>query len=126
MPHYDNLPAYKSSFDLCIYFEKITKNFDRYHKYTIGADLKNKSRQIALQIIRANVSKIKAIEIKETIILIEELKLLVRLCKNINGFYNKNSYAFASKLITQLELQANNWLSYSQMREQTEQPRITN
>ena len=126
MPHHDNLPIYKSSFDLCVYFEKIVKNFDRYHKYTIGTDLKNKSRQIALQIIRTNISKIRTNNIHEIIIQIEELKLLVRLCKKINGFSNKNSYSYSSKLITQLEQQANNWLLCSQMREQTEQPRITN
>lgn len=126
MPHYDNLPIYKSSFDLCVYFEKIVKNFDRYHKYAIGTDLKNKSRQIALKITHANLSKSKTTYIQEIIILIEELKLLVRLCKNINGFYNKNSYSYSSKLLTNLDLQANNWLLCSQMREQTEQPRITN
>jgi hypothetical protein len=120
MPHYDNLPIYKSSFDLVVYFEKIVKNFDRYHKYTIGTDLKNKSRQIALQVIRANTSKIKTNEIQEITILIEELKLLVRLCKQINGFSNKNSYPYSSKLITNLTSQTNIWHLCSQKREQTE------
>ena len=38
---YENLAVYKSSFDLCVYYEKIVKNFDKGHKFAIGADLKN-------------------------------------------------------------------------------------
>ena len=120
MIQYENLPIYKSSFDLAVYFEKIVKNFDRYHKFAIGLELKNKSRQIVLQVIRTNVSNNKVVDIQELIILIEELKLLVRLCKEINGFSNKNSYAYVSKLITNLSSQANYWQLCSQKREQTE------
>ena len=86
---YENLAVYKSAFDLCVYFEKIVKNFDKGHKFAIGADLKNKSRQIALQVIRANNSQKKSEDIQELIILIEELKLIVRLCQETNGFSNK-------------------------------------
>ena len=124
---YENLAIYKSSFDLCVYFEKTVKNFDKGHKFAIGADLKNKSRQIALQVIRANNSQKKSEDIQELIILIEELKLIVRLCQETNGFSNKNSYGYISKLLTNITAQANNWLLCSQKREQTEKkPRIVN
>jgi len=118
--HYDNLNIYKTSLDISVYFEKIVFNFDRSHKYSIGNDLKNKARQISLQVIRANTSKTKLNEIEEILILIEELKFLIRLCKEINGFKNKNSYLYSSKLLTTLENQATTWKLYSQKREQTE------
>lgn len=37
MAHYEHLPIYKSALDLCIYFEKIVRHFDRHHKYMVGA-----------------------------------------------------------------------------------------
>jgi hypothetical protein len=120
MIQYENLAVYKSSFDLCVYFEKIVKNFNQGHKFTIGPDLKNKSREIAIQVVRANLSNTKTKDIQELIILIEELKLIVRLCQEVNGFSNKNSYGYISKLIANLTSQANNWLLCSQKREQTE------
>ncbi|HOZ35397.1 MAG TPA: four helix bundle protein [archaeon] len=120
MVSYENLGVYKSSFDLCVYFEKIVKNFNKGNKFTIGADLKNKSREIAMQVVRANISSTKIKEIQELIILIEEQKLIVRLCQETNGFPNKNSYGYISKLLTNLTTQANNWLLCSQKREQTE------
>jgi len=35
MAHYEHLPIYKSALDLCIYFEKIVRNFDRHHKKVV-------------------------------------------------------------------------------------------
>ncbi len=40
--------------DLTIYFEKIVTNFSRYHKYTLGSELREKSREIVGLIIKAN------------------------------------------------------------------------
>ncbi len=40
--------------DLTIYFEKIIRNFTRYHKYTLGSELREKSREIVGLIIKAN------------------------------------------------------------------------
>jgi hypothetical protein len=40
--------------ELTIYFEKIVRNFTRYHKYTLGSELREKSREIVGLIIKAN------------------------------------------------------------------------
>ena len=40
--------------DLTIYFEKIVRNFTRYHKYTLGSELREKSREIVGLILKAN------------------------------------------------------------------------
>jgi hypothetical protein len=40
--------------DLTIYFETIVRNFTRYHKYTLGSELREKSREIVGLIIKAN------------------------------------------------------------------------
>jgi hypothetical protein len=51
---HEHLPIYKKSMDLTIYFEKIVRNFSRYHKYTLGSELRAKSREIVGLIIKAN------------------------------------------------------------------------
>ena len=38
--YYDNLPIYKSALDLVVYIETIVKGFNKYHKYTIGEDMR--------------------------------------------------------------------------------------
>jgi hypothetical protein len=48
----EHLPIYK--YDLTIYFEKIVRNFTRYHKYSLGSELREKSGEIVGLIITAN------------------------------------------------------------------------
>jgi hypothetical protein len=124
MVHYTNLPIYKASFDLAIYFEKIVKNFERYHRYTLGADLRNKSRQIATQVMRINAFDNKLSEVQELVACIEELKLLIRLCNEVSGFKNPNSYSYSSEIVASLSRQAEGWLSSSQTRDRQNVPRI--
>ena len=54
MARYEHLPIYKKAMDLTIYFEKIVRNFSRYHKYTLGSELREKSREVVELIIKAN------------------------------------------------------------------------
>lgn len=51
MAQYEHLSIYKKAYDLALYFEKIVRSFSRYHKYTLGTELREKSREI-LQLIR--------------------------------------------------------------------------
>ena len=41
MTFYYYLPVYKTSYDLLLAIFKLTKDFEREYKYTIGQDLKN-------------------------------------------------------------------------------------
>lgn len=42
MAQYEHLPIYKKAYDLALYFEKIVRNFSRYHKYTLGTEMREK------------------------------------------------------------------------------------
>ena len=54
MARYEHIPIYKKALDLTIYFEEIVRHFSRYHKYTLGTELREKSREIVGLIIKAN------------------------------------------------------------------------
>jgi hypothetical protein len=36
MARYEHLPIYKKTMDLTIYFEKVVRNFSRYHEYVLS------------------------------------------------------------------------------------------
>ncbi len=44
--HYDKLPIFKSAMDLVVYVETIVRNFEKYHRYTMGEELRNRARAI--------------------------------------------------------------------------------
>ncbi len=63
MARYEHLPIYKQAMDVAVHFEKVAAGFSRYHKYTLGTELRNASREIVSLIIQANSSHDKAPQI---------------------------------------------------------------
>jgi len=110
MSLHENLPIYKKALDLTVYFEKIVKNFSRYHKYTMGTELRNLSREILTLIIKANSMKDKKealLKIREKI---EELKISIKICKEIKAFRSFKSFEYSIRSIVNIAKQNEGWL----------------
>ena len=61
MARYEHLPIFRDAYDLAVHMEKIVRNFSRYHKYTLGTELRNKSRAILESIVKANNARERAL-----------------------------------------------------------------
>ena len=60
MAHTEHLPIYKRAYDLCLYLEQLVRNFSRYHKYSLGVDLRDGARSVLKLVVRANSRRDKA------------------------------------------------------------------
>ncbi len=110
MAQTEHLPIYKSAYDLCLYFEQVIRNFSRYHKYSIGADLRNGAREVLKLVVRANSRRDKEQTLLELREVLEELKVLLRLCHDVKAFPNFNSFEHAISLVTEIAKQNEGWL----------------
>jgi hypothetical protein len=54
MARYEHLPIYKAALDITLHFEGLVAGFSRYHKYTLGTELRESSRAVLQQVLRAN------------------------------------------------------------------------
>ena len=99
MARYEHLPIYKKALDLTIYFEEIVRHFSRYHKYTLGTELREKSREIVGFIIKANSTVERLALLLELRERLEGLKVLVRICKEVKAFHNFNSFEYAITML---------------------------
>jgi len=111
MARYEHLPIFREAYDLTVHIEKIVRNFSRYHKYTLGTDLRNKSRGILEKIIEANNAR----EDRAAHLLglrqeLESFKLLARLCHESGGFASTRSYLHVAERITNIARQNEGWL----------------
>lgn len=101
----------KKALALCVYLEKVVCHFSRYHKYNAGADLRKLSRRNVRLIIRANSQLAERIytlwELRENI---EELKVCMRICKEIGAFRNLNSFVYAMEETILLARQNEGWI----------------
>jgi len=122
MAHYEHLPIYRSSFNFLIYCETIVKNFSRYHKYTHGSDLRDTARKVVKLIIRANNLRIKDPALEELRITLEEVKLIIRICKEVKAFQNFKSFETAVNQVTEISRQTEGWLKHVRRTENGQNP----
>lgn len=110
MAQAEHLPIYKSAYDFCLYAEQVVRNFSRYHKYSIGTDLRDGARRVLKLIVRANSRHDKVpvlLQIREEV---EELKVLLRLCHDVKAFAKFSSFEHAITAVTEIAKQNEGWL----------------
>lgn len=110
MARYEHLPIYKQAMDVAVHFEKVVAGFSRYHKYTLGTELRNKSREIVAQIIRANAERDKAAKLIELRGQLDDLFILMRLAKEVQAFKSFSAYQFTVEQVASICRQNEGWL----------------
>jgi hypothetical protein len=109
---YSDLPIYKSALDMSVYIETIVKSFDKYHKYTIGTDMRNMSKDILFLVHKANISKEKLLPLEKLRDKCEEFKMLLQIAKELKVFKSFKQFEHSSKLCIDICGQAQKWLDY--------------
>src|SRR5262249_47653603 len=110
MAQTEPLPIYKSTYDLCLYLEQVVHNFSRYHKYALGADLRDGARRALTLVVRANGRRDKTpvlLQLREEL---EELKVLVRLGQDVKAFPTFKSFEHTITLVVEIAKQNEGWL----------------
>ena len=110
MARYEHLPIYRAAFDLAVHMEKIVHNFSRYHKYTLGTELRDSSRRILRLIIEANSTRNRRellLQLREAM---EWFKVLARLCHESGGFAGTWSYLYIAEQAVGIARQNEGWL----------------
>ena len=110
MAYYENLPIYKKAMELAVYIEQVVRNFSRYHKYTIGSDLRNLSRALPALVIKANSQGEKKSLLTELRDRSEEMKLTIMIAKEIKAFKSFNQFQNAATLAVNISRQSEGWL----------------
>ncbi len=113
MARYEHLPVFKKAMELTVYLEQVVRNFSRYHKYGIGAELRQQARQIIGLIIKANSCGDKTPTLRELATACEQMKMLVVLTKELKAFQSFKSFQHAANLATSLCRQSEGWYGSS-------------
>jgi hypothetical protein len=114
MTTYYNLPVYKQSYDLLLDIFKLTKEFNREYKYTIGEELKKETTTMIINIYRANCGDNRVGCIASARENIEVIRLLIRLLKDLKQIQIVR-IAKLNLAIEELSKQLTAWGSYSKI-----------
>jgi hypothetical protein len=110
MARYEHLPIYRAAFDLAVHVEKIVRNFSRYHKYSLGTELRERSRRVLERIMAANQSRERTALLAELRLELEQLKVLARLCHESGGFASTRAYLYVAEQVVEISRQNEGWL----------------
>jgi len=119
MARYEHLPIYKSALDLCVHFEKLVAGFSRYHKYTLGTEMRAGSRAVLMQVLRANQASDAPARSTELLVLrdhIDALLLSVRLAKEVKAFNSFTGYLHVVEQVGSVARQNEGWFKSTQQR----------
>jgi hypothetical protein len=115
MARYEHLPIYAKAYELALFVEQQVHGFSRFHKYAVGADLRELCRTLLRQIIRANnASAGRAAELDALRVTVEEFLVMLRLAKDTRAVASLKAYEQAGNLAISVGRQAEGWLRKSQ------------
>jgi hypothetical protein len=116
LARHEHLPIYKAALDLTVHLEKVVAGFGRYHKYTLGTELRQGSRAVLQQVVRANNATDAAERAAELLRLrehIEALLLTVRVGKEVQAFKSFASYLHAVEQVGVVARQNEGWFKHT-------------
>ncbi len=111
---YEHLPIYKQALDVAVHFEKVVAGFSRYHKYTLGTELRNKSRQAVTLVIKANAARDKREQLLALRDCLDELLIVMRIAKEARAFKSFESFTYAVEQVVSVCRQNEGWLRSTQ------------
>jgi hypothetical protein len=112
MARYEHLPVYKATYDLNLYFFKLSQNFPKDFKYGLGMEVRSLLTELLDLIIITNSTKNKCPVIEKAILTLERLKFKARLLHDLKVIRLK-SYEFFFVSLTDLSKQLSKWYDYS-------------
>ena len=116
MARYEHLPIYKAALDVTVHLEKVVAGFSRYHKYTLGTELRERSRHVLQQVVRAN--NLGHREDRAAALLhlrddIEALILAMRVAKEVKAFKSFTAYLHAVEQVGSVARQNEGWYKHT-------------
>jgi hypothetical protein len=95
---------------VALHLEQVVAGFSRYHKYTLGTELRQASRAVVMAIAAANSARDKTSGLLALRARLDELLLLMRLAKEAKAFRSFASYAHAVEQVASVCRQNEGWL----------------
>jgi hypothetical protein len=110
MATYEHLPIFKRLMDLSVFLEQVVAHFFRYHKYTLGSELRTMCHEALALIVEANSSRERQPVLFKLRVLLERIKIHLIIAREVKAFNNRSSFGQAAEMIVDLCRQNEGWI----------------
>ncbi|MDP2903621.1 MAG: four helix bundle protein [Methylovulum sp.] len=115
------LPIWRDATNLLLEIEQAVKHFPRYHKYTLGSELRTQAMLICRLTGRAWRDKSSAQHWLEKLVpAVDDLKIQLQLAKELQVFRNFAEFERLATLTVDVGKQSGGWLRRLQVSSQSE------
>ncbi len=111
MRHLNRLPIWRDANQLLVAIELAVRGFARYHKYTVGGELRNTCLRVCQAVHRGYSRRRSQHKIVQQVVeLVDDLKIQIQLAKELHAFANFSQFQRVAELAVSVGKQAGGWL----------------
>ena len=108
--HSNNSPLWRDAQRLMVLVEEAVHRFPRYHKYTVGSDLRRQAMWVCRLVNRAwRDQRGRQRHVEHLVMAVDEFKLLLQLAKEIRAFAGFGQFQQLAELAVALGKQSGGW-----------------
>lgn len=110
MRHLNHLPIWRDANRLLLAIEQAVRAFPRYHKYTLGSDLRRQAMQLCRLILRAADQRgDQGRWVAQLVTAVDDLKLSIQLAKELQAFRSFSEFQTIAELAVAVGKQSGGW-----------------
>lgn len=111
MARYEHLPIWADAMKLSVGIERAVAGFSRYHKYSLGAELRRSAMQLLGLVVRAaRASAQRGVELERLVLTAEQIKAQLALARELKTFKSFTIWADLAALSVTISKQSEGWL----------------
>jgi hypothetical protein len=113
MARYDHLPIFKSSYTLCLLIYKLTHNFGKDYRYTLGERMKCSAHEMLNLLIETNsiANSEKSKSLRAFLLEMEKFRMYVRVSCDLK-LITPTSLGKVAEIMEEIEKQATGWKTW--------------
>ncbi|QVL49252.1 MAG: four helix bundle protein [Thiocapsa sp.] len=110
MQQLNHLPIWRDANRLLLGIEQAVRQFPRYHKYTLGTDLRRQAMTVCRLILRAaDKGEGQRARVTRVVEAVDDLKIQIQLGKELQAFHSFRQFQELAELAVAVGKQSGGW-----------------
>lgn len=106
----DDLIIYQKTYDFLLWLHPVVNKFPKSQRFVLGQRIENKALDLIHSIIVANAERDKSATLKQASVELDELRILIRLAKDLH-FVSVKQYGIAAEKLNEIGRLLSGWLN---------------
>jgi len=105
----DDLIIYQKTCDFLLWLHPVVNKFPKTQRFVLGQRVENKTLDLIHSMIVANAERDKSVNLKQASVELDELRILIRLSKDLH-FVNIKQYGVAAEKMNEIGRLLSGWI----------------